>query len=270
MTQSVALPAQPVNPEPIQPPTLTAPTAPGLESPKALLKRSKEVARTIKQFIRENRSMQLTIDGKKYPRAEVWQFGAACLGITAMVTTTQELLNEKQEEIGFLAVAHALNAAGRVISGAEAVCMCSEPEWQYAPSFKLRAMAETRSCSRVLRHVLAYVMVMAGLCPTPAEEMDSAGKNGSKRDLKTPCGKSDCGNSISDKRRTDTRRKYGVALCIPCEKRHIEEKGAAIMAPLSDPAQVAEHIEKVKQRKANGGAQPIVAAMDAGEEEMPA
>jgi hypothetical protein len=258
-------PAQPANPEPIQPPGLTQ-VPPDLEPPKALLKRSKEVARAVKQFIRENRSMQLTIEGKKYPRAEVWQFGAACLGITAMVTKTEEVISDKGEELGFVSIAHALNSAGRVISGAEAACMHSEQEWQGQPSFKLRAMSQTRACSRVLRHVLAYVMVMAGLCPTPAEEMGIP-ESGRKRELKTPCGKSDCGNSISEKRRNDTRRKYGTALCIACEKRWNEEKGKAIIAPLNDPKQVDAHIAQVRARKANGG-QPILAAMDAGEEEI--
>lgn len=250
--------------EPVQPPSLTAPLGAQLESPRALLKRSKEVAKTVKQFIRENRSMQLSIDGKKYPRAEVWQFAAACFGITAMVTKTEEVISDGGQELGFVSIAHAINSSGRVISGAEAACMCSEPEWGNQPSFKLRAMAETRSCSRVLRHILAYVMVMAGLCPTPAEEMD---RPKTEREFKTQCSKSDCGNAISEKRRTETRRKYGQALCIPCEKRMKAEQGEKLMEPITDAKFVEQSVAKVKERK-EAKTQPIVATMDAMSDEL--
>ena len=262
--QSVApaQPEQPKEPAQITTPTLEAkPEAPKMpdESPAKFHQRCKEAAREVKRFIRANPSMKLKLDGKKYPRAEVWQFGAACLGITPMVTKTEEVISDKGEELGFISIAHALNSAGRVISGAEAACMHSEPDWQGKPSFQLRAMAETRSCSRVLRHVLAYVMVMAGLCATPAEEMQEPKR---ERELKTPCGKSSCGNSISPKRRQQTLKKYGKALCIPCEKEHNDNEGRKITAPLNDPEKVAEY---VKARKANGG-QPIVAVLDAAEE----
>lgn len=264
MSQSVALPASPISPEPITPPTLTTPIAQGPETPKALLKRSKEVAKAVKQFIRENRSMQLTIEGKKYPKAEVWQFAAACFGVTAMVASTQELLNEKQEEIGYIAIAHALNSAGRVISGAESTCMCDEPEWKHAPSFKIRSMAQTRSCSKVHRNLFAYVMVLAGLCPTPAEEMGPQGEK-REREITTPC--YECGNKVTKKRSLETRRKYGKELCLECTKKADDQANG--MNTIADPRQVAEHIAKVKRRKANG-AQPIVAVMDAEREELPA
>ena len=262
--QSVApaQPEQPKEPAQITPPTLEAkPDAPKMpdESPAHFHQRCKEAAREVKRFIRANPSMKLKLDGKKYPRAEVWQFGAACLGITPMVTKTEEVISDKGEELGFISIAHALNSAGRVISGAEAACMHSEPDWQGKPSFQLRAMAETRSCSRVLRHVLAYVMVMAGLCPTPAEEM---GPPAEKREITTPC--YECGNKVSKKRALAMRRKHGKELCLPCEKKLHADAGETMLAPLNDPQKVAEY---VRSRKANGG-QPIVAAMDAATEEI--
>lgn len=251
-------PTQPVQPEQISKPVLEIGSAalPG-ESSKAFHKRCKEAAREIKRFIRENRSMQLVLEGKKYPRAEVWQFGAACLGITAMVTKTEEVISDQGEELGFVSIAHALNARGRVISGAEAACMHSEQDWQGKPSFQLRAMAETRSCSRVLRHVLAYVMVMAGLCPTPAEEMGPGESR--QREITTPCDV--CGAKVSAKRRLQQRKKHGRSLCLTCEKVHIDNKGREITAPLNDPKKVGEFIADAKAKKANA-AQPIVKALD--------
>jgi hypothetical protein len=64
------------------------------------------------------------------------------------------------------------NRDGRVISAAEAMCMRDEPKWTSKPEFQLRSMAQTRASAKALRNVLAWVVVMAGLKPTPAEEMD--------------------------------------------------------------------------------------------------
>lgn len=42
------------------------------------------------------------------------------------------------------------------------------------PLFQLRSMAQTRSNAKVLRNVLAWVVVLAGFSPTPLEEMTGA------------------------------------------------------------------------------------------------
>ena len=39
------------------------------------------------------------------------------------------------------------------------------------PLFQLKSMAQTRACSKVLRQVFAWIVVLAGYRPTPAEEM---------------------------------------------------------------------------------------------------
>lgn len=42
---------------------------------------------------------------------------------------------------------------------------------EQVPLFQLRSMAQTRACAKVLRQVLAWVVVLAGYKATPAEEM---------------------------------------------------------------------------------------------------
>jgi len=258
MTQSVTQPVQPEPPTPILPPTMTAPIAPDLESPKALLKRSKEVARAVKQYARENKELKVIFEKRAFPRREIVQFCAACFKVTAMVTMTEEVISDKGEEFGYVAIAHALNMTGRVVSGAEAACMYSEPDWQGKPSYQLRSMAQTRACSKVLCNLFAYVLQMAGFCATPAEEMGPGEKP--QREITTPC--YECGNKVSKKRALVMRRKHGKELCFDCEKKLHAQAGEKILAPLNDPKQVAEY---VKTRKANGG-QPIVQALDAVEE----
>jgi hypothetical protein len=256
-------PESPTSPAPIKPPTLTAPPSSELPSPKALLKRSKEVARAIKQFLRENPSQQLELeDGrggtKKYPRIETWQFAGACFGYTAMVTSTEEIISDDGKELGFVSTAHAINATGRVISGAEAACMHSEKDWQGKPSFQLRSMAQTRSTAKSLRNVLAFVMVQAGLCATPAEEMEHL----EQREITTPC--YECGNGVSKKRSLEMRRKHGKELCLDCEKKLKAAKAEKLMSPITDPKFVEQSVAQVQERKA---AQPIVGIMDAEREE---
>jgi hypothetical protein len=263
MNQSVALPVLPVNPSPITPPTLGAGIAPGIESPKALLKRSKEVARAVKRYAKENPGLTVQFDKKPYPCREIPQFCAACFGVTAMVTRTEEVISDDGAELGFVAIAHAIDATGRVVSGAEAACMYSESDWGTKPSYQLRSMAQTRACSKVLCNLFAYVLRMAGFCPTPAEEMGPGEKR--EREITTPC--YECGNKVTKKRSLETRRKYGKELCLECTKKADDQVNG--MNTIADPKQVSEHIAQVKKRKANG-AQPIVAVMDAGQEEIPA
>ena len=43
---------------------------------------------------------------------------------------------------------------------------------EQVPLFQLRSMSQTRACDKVLRNVLAWVVVLAGYRPTPAEELD--------------------------------------------------------------------------------------------------
>ena len=61
---------------------------------------------------------------------------------------------------------------GEVISSAEAMTTIDEPNWKTRPEFMLRSMAQTRASAKALRNVFAWIVVMAGLKPTPAEEMD--------------------------------------------------------------------------------------------------
>jgi len=45
---------------------------------------------------------------------------------------------------------------------------------EHVPFFQLASMAQTRACAKVLRNVLAWVVVLAGYKPTPAEELPHA------------------------------------------------------------------------------------------------
>ena len=63
------------------------------------------------------------------------------------------------------------------------------------PLFQLRSMAQTRACAKALRNVLAWVVVLAGYRPTPAEELD--GKTTEEPQKKTEPAKTKTSNGAA-------------------------------------------------------------------------
>jgi len=74
---------------------------------------------------------------------------------------------------GYNARAIVYSQQGTIIGSAEASCFNDEQKWISKPEFQLKSMAQTRACAKALRNVLAWVVVLEGFSPTPAEEMDS-------------------------------------------------------------------------------------------------
>lgn len=59
------------------------------------------------------------------------------------------------------------NKPGKKMPQRERVLVSDEP----VPSFQRRSMAQTRACAKALRNLFAWVLVLAGYKPTPAEEL---------------------------------------------------------------------------------------------------
>jgi len=257
--------ATPDTPAPV--PSLPDGVRNSLHSIPELQRQAKEAARAVRKFARKNPAAMCTFeDGKRYACVELWQFLGACFGHTPLITSTQELRDDAGTTTGFLAVAHIRNPQGQIVSGAEAVCMFSESEWKEKAAFQLRSMASTRAISKAFRNVFAWVMVMAGFCSTPAEEMMQGGlQHFDQVNTGRKC--HECGNQLSDKRWHSTRRKYGKALCLPCEKSHNDRAGEQITNVVNNPRFVEQSVEAIRQKKAAQG-QPIVDALDAGKEEI--
>lgn len=62
---------------------------------------------------------------------------------------------------------------GKTMPQRERIKVSDEP----VPFFQLRSMAQTRACAKAFRNVLAWVVVLAGYKPTPAEEMPVPGED---------------------------------------------------------------------------------------------
>jgi len=138
--------------------------------PDVVLEEARLAARALTDVI-EKKPKKVMFNGHIYLEFEDWQTVAKFYGATVKVTETKYV--EFGEVKGFEAKAVVLNVnTGMEISGAEAMCLNDEPNWKKKPLFQLKSMAQTRASAKALRNVFAWVVVLAGYKPTPAEEMD--------------------------------------------------------------------------------------------------
>jgi hypothetical protein len=153
-------------------------------APDVVLEEARKAAKALTQVI-EGKPKKIQFNGKTYLQFEDWQTLGRFYGVTAFGKTTKYIeFGEGDDKVcGFEATAEALLVStNQVISSAEALCLNDEPNWSRKPLFQLKSMAQTRACAKVLRNVLAWVVVLAGYAPTPAEEMtgDEEGNGGIK------------------------------------------------------------------------------------------
>jgi hypothetical protein len=137
--------------------------------PGIVLAEAQRAAKALQEVI-ESKPDKVRFNGKTYLTFEDWQTVGRFYGIAAKVVSTT--LVEYGDIMGFEARAVAVRTdTGLEISGAEAMCLKDEQNWKSKPMFQLKSMAQTRACAKALRNVLAFVPVLAGYEPTPAEEM---------------------------------------------------------------------------------------------------
>lgn len=130
------------------------------------------------------------MNGEQYLEYEDWQVLARFYNYTVGTDWTKEV-NRDGKLQGFESKAVVYNIAGAIVSSAEASCLRDEPKWnmrakykwennrrvkigeEQVPEFQLKSMSQTRACAKALRNVLAWVVILAGYKPTPAEEIDN-------------------------------------------------------------------------------------------------
>ena len=117
-----------------------------------------------------NKANKVMINGKQYLEFEDWQTVARFYKCTVMVESTKPLLAGGKFN-GYEARAKVLDHTGRELSAAESSCTIQEPRWANRDRFQLKSMAQTRACAKALRNVFSWVVVLAGVATTPAEEM---------------------------------------------------------------------------------------------------
>ncbi len=117
-----------------------------------------------------NKRKKVVINGEQYLEFEDWQTLGQFYGYT--VRTLEAKPIEIGGAVGAYARAELIEIrTGEIIGGADAYCMRDEDRWDKRPWFQLASMAQTRAGAKALRNRLAWVAVLAGYKPTPAEEM---------------------------------------------------------------------------------------------------
>lgn len=110
----------------------------------------------------------VTIQGRKYVKAEGWQAIAIANGCVASARDVEKVAD------GIRAIGEVRRMAdGALVATAEGFLGDDEPTWAKRPMFARRAMAQTRAISRACRSAFAPIVVMIDkdLGTTPAEEM---------------------------------------------------------------------------------------------------
>lgn len=139
-------------------------------SPDAVLDEAHKAAAALAKVINA-KAKPVRFNGETYLELEDWLTIARFYGISPRVVSTSPVTFGDVH--GWEARADAVhNSTGQVVSSADAMCLNDEPNWKNKPQFMLRSMAQTRASAKALRNVLAWVVVLAGYKPTPAEEMD--------------------------------------------------------------------------------------------------
>ena len=186
--------------------------------PEEVLEDASRAAKALTKIVEDNKWM-VQIGKSKHLRVEAWMTLAHFYGITGKIRECHYI--QFGNAAGWEAVADAVRmSTGVAISSGEAMCLNDEKNWNVRPKyewqngkkvevgteavplFQLRSMAQTRAISKALRNTLAWVVVLAGYSPTPAEEMTGDEQPGEKAAAAMPQRKSETneatGNLISD------------------------------------------------------------------------
>jgi hypothetical protein len=115
----------------------------------------------------ENCKLYTTISGKKYVHVEGWEALGAMTNHCAVITSVRE------EAEFFEASAELRDGSGRVVSVGIARAYKQEKikeRIRWSEAYQVMSMAQTRAIGKAYRNQLAWIIRLAGYCPTPAEE----------------------------------------------------------------------------------------------------
>ena len=109
-----------------------------------------------------------TISGSRYPKVDWWTTVGMSLGLFPVEVETNLL--PREDETTYLSVVE-VRYGEKVVTRASAICSSNEEHWSDRDEHAIRSMAITRATGKAYRIGLSGLAVMAGLEPTPAEEM---------------------------------------------------------------------------------------------------
>ena len=115
-----------------------------------------------------------TIKGKNYSHVDGWQFAGMLTGLNVIIENTENLSNDK--EIKWKATAYLYSNDKKIGSG-EALCSNKEAIKKSFDEYAILSMAQTRAIGKAYRNKIGWIMKMAGMEATPAEEIKFTSKD---------------------------------------------------------------------------------------------
>lgn len=115
-----------------------------------------------------------SIQGKKYPKVDWWTTVGGGLGLFPREESCEKL--NRPGETAYEATVGVYNG-DQLVTRASAICSSEERTWSGRDEYAIRSMAITRATGKAYRIGLSFLPVMAGLEPTPAEEMPNRGQD---------------------------------------------------------------------------------------------
>jgi hypothetical protein len=151
-------------------------TALAMPKPKEVVALAKEQADSLMDIV-EKQKLYIDIQGKKYLRVEAWETIGAFNLCGADPEWVEPMIIDG-EMVGYRAKIRLVDdRTGLVVGGAISACGLDEfvarGKSGIAKHNAVMSMAQTRATSKAYRQKYAWVAVLAGYQPTPAEEMDT-------------------------------------------------------------------------------------------------
>lgn len=156
-------------------------------APETVLAEAKQAAQSLQKIL-AGKDKKVMFNGEQYLELEDWETLGHFYGYSTKIESTNFV--QFGDVIGYEASALLVNEhTGIVVGRAESMCLTDEENWgsvpvyewknrekvkigeKPKPLFQLRSMAQTRASAKAFRHKLAWVAVLAGYKPTPAEEV---------------------------------------------------------------------------------------------------
>lgn len=156
---------------PLAVPTETSPPSLQYRTPQESLNDGINQAKVLTKIIEGNPHLVVVVQGHKYPKVEIWETLGEFNQLSARTEWTRKMNDGSYEA----RVEIVDRKTGFVVGAAEAECSRDEEKWAKSMGYSLRSMAQTRAVSKAYRMKLAWIVVLAGMDPTPAEEVPSRG-----------------------------------------------------------------------------------------------
>jgi hypothetical protein len=130
------------------------------------------LAEQVARIVRDNGlSLRFGSNPREYVFIEGWQAISRVNNEQPHATVKEVVRDPETGDELIHARAWLTDERGTIVSRADGYCSSGESRWRDKPFYARASMAQTRALAKAMRLRHAWVMVMAGYAPTPAEEM---------------------------------------------------------------------------------------------------